>query len=46
MTRFIEDFDADLEMIPAATQIGLDFQPQIQSLMVKELEEVFKGLSR
>ena len=38
--------DADLKMIPAATQIGLDFQPQIQSLMQKELEEVFKGLSR
>ena len=38
--------DADLKMIPAATQIGLDFQPQIQALMQKELEEVFKELSR
>ena len=38
--------EADLRMIPASMQIGVDFQPQIQRLMQKELEEVFEQLSR
>ena len=38
--------EADLKMIPASMQIGVDFQPQIQRLMQKELEEVFEQLSQ
>ena len=38
--------EADLKMIPASLQIGVEFQPQIQSLMQKELEEVFQELSQ